>query len=75
MAKKIRKVVVSEVYFNLLVDKANMLDTLISDDDKVIVGPTVIKDYGKLAKAFDKLPEGFDVTVDYEEPAPKNEEE
>ena len=64
MAKKIEKVVVSQAYFNLLVDKANMLTDLF-EDDKGEVGAVTIaasdfKDYGKVKKAFEKI----DTTVE-----------
>ena len=66
MAKKIKRVVVPLAYLEMLEGKEDLLDELFSESCTVRVYPESFKQYGRLAKIADKIP---DTTVEpYEEP-------
>jgi hypothetical protein len=66
MAKKIMKVVVQEAYYNLLVQKAELLDKILGEADRATIESSDFKDYSKIEKGLEKV----DVEVEeYEPPA------
>jgi hypothetical protein len=71
MPKKIKKIVVSEVYFNLIERKASLLDRLF-DGDVVSVSVSEFKEKTQIDKAWDKA-EAYDLegSEPYQEPKTK----
>jgi|WetSurMetagenome_2_1015567.scaffolds.fasta_scaffold326738_2 hypothetical protein len=72
MAKKIKKIIITEPYFNLLVQKSDFLDSLTTDGE-LSIAPSHFKDLEKIGKAVTKVDsseEDLYATEPYDPPKP-----
>jgi hypothetical protein len=71
MAKKSKvrsRIVVDEAYFNLLIEKSDLLEEIFEDDDRITVTVSDFKTMNRITKDYAKLPNEATSTELYEEP-------
>ena len=69
MAKKREQIILDEEFFDVMAEKAELLDRIFEDKDKVVIEKENFKQYDMLHKQYDKLPFVAKQTRIYEEPA------
>jgi len=58
MAKKIKKIIIAQQYFDLLRRKEELFDELVNDDGGVSIGLSALKELGKIGKVQAKIDSG-----------------